>query len=201
MLAYIFWHWPRPEVAVDDYVARQRAFHQKLAAHRPSGLISSSVWRVTDVPWSGGWNDITYEDWYLLTSSADLDTLNAAAVSDALRETHDAAASLAAGGVAALYTPAAPQVGPEPALDGTSAQWFSKPEGMRYSALYQQLGPRLDHLWTRMMVLGPSPEFLLLGDDIHALPPEWRAQTTHRERVWPPEAAPSAVAMESIEED
>lgn len=201
MLAYIFWHWPRPDANADDYVARQRAFHQALAAHRPSGLISSHVWRVTDVPWSWGWNDITYEDWYLLTSSADLDTLNAAAVSDALRETHDAAASLAAGGAAALYTPAGPQVGQEPALAGALAQWFSKPEGMSYSALYQRLGPHLPRLWQRMMVLGPSPEFLLLDDDPQALPAEWRAQTTRRERVWPLDTAPDGDVVESIEED
>lgn len=199
MLAYIFWHWPRPDVDADDYVARQRAFHTALAAHRPSGLVSSHVWRVTGTPWTPA--DITYEDWYLLTSSADLDTLNAAAVSAALRETHDAAASLAAGGVAALYTPAGPQVGLEPSLDGALAQWFSKPEGMSYSALYQRLGPRLPRLWQRMMVLGPSPEFLLLDADPHALPPEWRPLITHRERIWPLNAAPDGDMVESIEED
>lgn len=35
MLAYIFWHWPRPGIASDEYVARQRAFHQALAARGP----------------------------------------------------------------------------------------------------------------------------------------------------------------------
>ena len=199
MLAYVFWHWPRPGVLSDDYVARQQAFHQALAERGPVALQASAIWRVTSVPWTPG--SVAYEDWYLLEDSAGLDALNAAAVSDPLREAHDAAASLAAGGMAALYTPAGPRVGLEPALDGSLAQWFSKPEGMRYSALYQRLGSRLDHLWTRMMVLGPSPEFLLLGDDIHTLPPEWRAQATRRERIWPLSASPNGAVSESIEED
>lgn len=199
MLAYVFWHWPRPGVASDEYVARQLAFHQALAARGPMALQSSAIWRVTGAPWTPV--SVAYEDWYLLEDSAGLDALNAAAVSDALLETHDAAASLAAGGMAALYTPSGPRVGLEPALDGSLALWFSKPEGMRYSALYQRLGPRLDHLWTRMMVLGPSPEFLLLGDDLHAIPLEWRAQITRHERLWPLTVAPDGVAVESIEED
>lgn len=187
MLVYLFWHWPRPDVPADVYEARQRAFHQALATHAPAGLAASRVWRVTGVPWSQSQNDITYEDWYLLADSAALDALNAAAISDALRETHDAAASLAAGGVAALYTPVGPHAGQEPTLDCAAAQWFSKPEGMSYGALYQQLDPHLPRLWQRMMVLGPSPEFLLLDADPAALPAGWRPLSAHRERVWPPE--------------
>ncbi|HEX5570740.1 MAG TPA: hypothetical protein VFX31_05090 [Ktedonobacterales bacterium] len=183
MLAYVFWHWPRPGVAYDEYVARQLAFHQALAARGPTALEASYIWRVVGAPWTPA--SVTYEDWYLLGNSAGLDALNAAAVSDSLRETHDAAASLAAGGMAALYTPSGPRVGEQPALDGSVAYWFTKPDALRYSALYQRLRPQLAHLWTRMMVLGPSPEFLLLGDDLAALPPEWRPQLTHRERLWP----------------
>lgn len=191
MLVYIFWHWPRPDVPADVYEARQRAFHQALAGHAPAGLVASRVWRVTGAPWSQSQNDIAYEDWYLLADSAALDALNAAAVSATLREAHDAAASLAAGGVAALYTPVGPRDGQEPTFDGVVAQWFSKPEGMSYGALYQQLDPHLSRLWQRMMVLGPSPEFLLLGADPAALPAAWRALRVPRERVGPPEETPT----------
>lgn len=184
MLVYIFWHWPRRDVAPGDYEARQRAFHQALAAQAPAGLMASSVWRVTGAPWAGAVS--AYEDWYPLADSAALDTLNAAAVSAALRETHDAAASLADGGVAALYTPVGPREGHAPVSEGAVAQWFAKPEGMRYDALYQRLAPRLPRLWQRMMTLGPSPEFLLLDADPAALPADWRPLVTHRERVWPP---------------
>jgi hypothetical protein len=193
MLAYVFWHWPRPGVASDDYVARQLAFHQALAARGPAALAASYIWRVTGAPWTPA--SVAYEDWYLLESSAGLDALNAAAVSDSLREAHDAAAGLSAGGMAALYTPSGPRVGEQPALDGSLAQWFTKPEALRYAALYQRLRPELAHLWARMMTLGPTPEFLLLSDSLQALPAEWRAQITRRERIWPLEATDDSAAQ------
>lgn len=198
MLAYVFWHWPRPGVASDDYVTRQQAFHQALASRGPTALEASYIWRVTGAPWTPV--SVAYEDWYLLENSAGLEALNAAAMSDSLREAHDAAASLAAGGMAALYTPSGPRAGMEPLLDGSLAQWFSKPEAMRYSALYQRLGPNLARVWARMMVLGPTPEFLLVGDDIHALPLEWRAQITRRERIWPLEATLDRATAQSAGE-
>lgn len=185
MLVYIFWHWPRPDVALDMYEERQRVFHQALAAQAPAGLMASRVWRVTGAPWAGVVG--AYEDWYSLADSAALDTLNAAAVSAALREAHDAAASLAAGGVAALYTPVGPREGHAAVSHGAVAQWFAKPEGMRYGELYQRLAPRLPRLWQRMMTLGPSPEFLLLDANLAALPTDWRPLVTRRESVWPPE--------------
>lgn len=197
MLAYVFWHWPRPGVASDEYEERQRAFHQALAEHGPTALAASSLWRVTGAPWTHA--SVAYEDWYLLESSAGLDTLNAAAVSDLLRETHDAAASLAAGGTAALYAPVGPRAGLAPALDGRLAHWFPRPEGQRYSAVYSRVGPRLDHLWARMMTLGPAPEFVLLGDEAHPLPPEWRAQMTRRERLWPLDSAPDDVTLAQVQ--
>lgn len=184
MLAYVFWHWPRPGIASDDYEARQQAFHHALASRGPAALQASYVWRVIGAPWLP--TSVSYEDWYVLENSAGLDVLNAAAISDSLREAHDAAASLAAGGVAALYTPSGPRIGLQPSLDGELAQWFAKPEGVRYSALLSQLTPHMAGIWTRMMVLGPAPEFVLLGSDTHALPIEWRAQITRRERIWPP---------------
>lgn len=199
MLAYVFWHWPRPGVAYDEYVARQVAFHQALATRGPAALEASSIWRVIGAPWTPA--SVAYEDWYLLGNSAGLDALNAAAVSDSLREVHDAAASLAAGGMAALYSPSGPRVGEEPTLDGAVAQWFSKPDTLRYGALYQRLRPQLGRLWTRMMVLGPSPEFLLLGDSASGLPPEWRAQITHRERLWPLDDTLDIPAIHSIQEN
>ncbi|HEY7849815.1 MAG TPA: hypothetical protein VIC27_07095, partial [Ktedonobacterales bacterium] len=75
------------------------------------------------------------------------------------------------------------------------AQWFTKPEALRYAALYQRLRPELAHLWARMMTLGPTPEFLLLSDSLQALPAEWRAQITRRERIWPLEATDDSAAQ------
>lgn len=183
MLAYVFWHWPRPGIASDEYETRQRAFHAALAARGPSALQRSYIWRVTGPSWTPV--TVAWEDWYLLDDSAGLDALNAAAVSDPLRAEHDSAAELADGGVAALYTPAGPRAGQPFSLEGRYALWFHKPEHMRYSTLYQRLGDDLPRLWMRMMVLGPAPEFCLMTDDLHALDPEWRSQVTRREPVWP----------------
>lgn len=183
MLAYVFWHWPRPGIASDEYEERQRAFHAALAARGPSSLLRSHIWRVTGPSWTPV--AVAWEDWYLLSDSAGLDALNAAAIADPLREEHDAAASLAGGGMAALYAPAGPRAGQPIATDGRYALWFHKPEDMRYTTLYQRLGSDLPHLWTRMMVLGPAPELCLMTDDPHALTQEWAAQLTRRERIWP----------------
>lgn len=183
MLAYVFWHWPRPGIASDEYEERQRAFHAALKARGPSSLLRSHIWRVTGPTWTPV--TVAWEDWYLLADSAGLDALNSAAISDPLRDEHDAAASLAGGGVAALFTPAGPRAGQPFALDGQYALWFQKPEDMRYATLYQRMGPDLPHLWTRMMTLGPTPEMCLTTDDPHSLAPEWRAHMTRRAQVWP----------------
>lgn len=186
MLAYVFWHWPRPGIAYDDYDARQRVFHAALAERGPSALARSAVWRVTGPSWTPV--SVAWEDWYLLEDSAGLDILNSAVMSDPLRDEHDAAASLASGGVAALYTPAGPRVGQPFEIDGHYACWFHKPQDMRYATLYQRIGPDAGRLWTRMMVLGPAPELCMLTDTPNALSLEWRAHVTRRERVWPLEA-------------
>ncbi len=198
MLAYVFWHWPRPGIASDEYEARQRVFHAALAVRGPSALLRSYVWRVTGPSWTPV--AVAWEDWYLLADSAGLDALNSAAIADPLRDEHDAAASMASGGLAALYTPAGPRAGQPYSLEGRYALWFHKPEDMRYGAIYQRMGPDLPRLWTRMMALGPAPEFCLTTDNPHALEPDWHAQLTRRERIWPQsgdadEASPTRKAL------
>jgi hypothetical protein len=193
MLAYVFWHWPRPGIASDEYEERQRVFHAALAARGPSSLLRSHVWRVTGPSWTPG--AVAWEDWYLLADSAGLDALNSAAISDPIREEHDAMASLASGGAAALYTPAGPRAGKPLSLEGRYALWFRKPEEIRYSQLYQRMGDDLPRLWIRMMVLGPAPELCLMTDDTHALDSSWEAQLTRRERVWPISGDESALRL------
>ena len=39
MLAYAFWHWRQPDVSRETYEARQREFHEALAAHPPEGFL------------------------------------------------------------------------------------------------------------------------------------------------------------------
>jgi hypothetical protein len=158
MLAYVFWHWRRMHVDADEYEHRQRRFHAALASAPSDGLEGSHSFALAGAPWANGGHD-AYEDWYLLRDAAALDALNAAAVSASRKEPHDAAAALADGGTAGLYTLRLGRVLPA----GAHARWFAKPAGMPYDELWSLLGPRLKRhgatLWMRFMVLGPSLVF------------------------------------------
>ena len=188
MLAYVFWHWPKPDLAVADYEAHARAYQDALAADGPRELRAARVWRVEGAPWLPAGTG--YEDWYLLDDSAALDTLNRGAVAGPLAALHNAVAALAAGGAAGLYStvPGSPN-SPDPAtiLDGATARWFAKPAGMPYADFYTRLGDAQSHLWRRMMVLGPTPEFCWQGDasDVNVIPADWQQSTVRRELVWP----------------
>jgi len=160
ILAYVFWHWRREDIEADEYEERQRRFHVALASAPSEGLEGSHSFALSGAPWANRGRD-AYEDWYLVRGTTALEPLNAAAVSASRKEPHDAAAALAAGGAAGLYTLRLGRVLPA----ARHARWFAKPAGMPYDELWTMLGPRLKRhgaaLWMRFMVLGPGPEFCL----------------------------------------
>jgi len=41
MLLYIFWHWPRPEVAIAGYEAGEAVFQAAVRNAKPAGLLAS----------------------------------------------------------------------------------------------------------------------------------------------------------------
>jgi hypothetical protein len=180
MLAYVFWHWRRPEVAIPDYEAGIHAFQEllKRATHRDSE--GTTVWRVERAPWLP--EGTGYEDWYLLDDTPGLDGLNRRAMSDAVRAGHDAVARMSAGGTAGLYQSIHEDL---PETGGGTATWFTKPEGLRYADLHRMLSPHLSRLWTRMMVLGPTPEFCLLESEGFTVPGGADYHVVHRKQVWP----------------
>lgn len=163
MLAYIFWHWPRPQVAKGEYEADLVAFHGALAAEPPPGFRRSLTFRVGPLPWLGDGVG-GYEDWYVVDDSAALDPLNAAAISGRRRPSHDRAAQAAAGGAGGLYRF---QRGDLDLAEARYATWVGKPDGMRYAEfdarLREAVGERDYALWQRQMVLGPGHEFCLLS--------------------------------------
>lgn len=192
MLAYVFWHWPQPDVSIADYESRMCAFQDALAAEGPRELRAARAWRIAGAPWLP--SGTGYEEWYLLDDTAALEALNTGAVSGPLAGPHNAVAALAAGGTAGLYqtpptissgTPSNPGT-----LDGATVRWFSKPAGLSYPGLYARLGDSLPRLWVRMMVLGPTPECCLLVDasDDTAAISAWHPLTVQREPIWPPPA-------------
>ena len=168
MLAYIFWHWPRPQVAAGDYEADLIAFHGTLAADAPPGFRRSLTFRVGPLPWLGD-DAGGYEDWYVVADSAALDPLNTAAVSGRRKPSHDRAARAAAGGAGGLYRH---QSGEMDLIEARHATWLHKPGGMTYAQLDVQMQAWIAgaacSLWQRQMVLGPGREYFLLSRD--ALP-------------------------------
>lgn len=159
MLAYVFWHWKRTEVASTDYEDRQRGFHAALGAAPSSGFIDSFSVGISNAPWAASTD--AYEDWYVVQDFGALGLLNEAAVSGSRLHPHDAAASVAAGGTAGVYGLKLGTVLRRPQY----AHWFAKPEGMSYRELFDQLAPLVGRvqgaLWMRQMVLGPAREFCL----------------------------------------
>jgi hypothetical protein len=184
LLAYVFWHWKRTEIAAEDYDSRQRAFHAALAAAPPSGFLESFSVNLSHAPWAADGSD-GYEDWYLVQDFAALGRLNEAAVSASRAAPHDAVAALAAGGAGGLYALRCGAVLREPQY----AHWFDKPEGLAYSALFAQLKPVVDQvqgtLWMRQMVLGPAREFCLHATAPVFTPAVFRALVIPVRQIWP----------------
>lgn len=182
MLAYVFWHWPRPGTAPAAYEAAQRAFHAALAAAPPPGFRRSHSSAIHGAPWaaSGG---AAYEDWYVVDDAAALDPLNHGAITASRQAPHDAAAALAAGGTAGLYTLRAGTALRAP----RHASWFAKPAGTSYARVdtaLQHIVARGASLWMRYLVLGPTPEFCLWSQTPVELPPEFSGWSADLRTMW-----------------
>lgn len=157
MLAYIFWHVPRPGIGTREYEIAHHEFHEVLWKSEVAGLLELRVFRLAGIPWLGG--QPGYEDWHLLEDSSALDVLNAAAVSQARQLPHDRIAAMAGEGTAGLYSVRLGSLN-----DPTRAEWISKPTGMSYRDFDAGLQPDIEAggcLWGRRMTLGPTPEFCL----------------------------------------
>jgi len=197
VLAYLFWHRPRPGSPVEEYEETLRGFHRSLAHLPPIGLRSSWSFRVAELSWlaapgpegsapAGG-----YEDWYLLEDYGALGVLNEAAVGRGHRTAHDHAARGLGAGAGGLYSL---QEGEEGALrTAPLAVWVARAPGSAEPGLGELLGdggtPGQTALWRRQLVLGPAPEFCLLAAEVPAgvspsrLPKGWSARAVAREAL------------------
>jgi hypothetical protein len=180
MLAYVFWHEPRPEVDVDHYVGQLQAFHRALAAAPPPSFLRSWSVRLDAAPWDSGPARAPFEDWYLVEDWAALGTLNDAAVRAPREEAHDSIAALATNGAGGLYLL---QHG---TLDGPApwAGWVVKPQGEPYETFSPRLRAAVDSagggaVLRRQMVLGPAPEYAVLAGREVELPRPARATGPH----------------------
>jgi hypothetical protein len=183
MLAYVFYHWKRSEVDSVRYEGHLRDFHRALNEAPSTGFSSSWCVGVTGAPWAHAGGD-SYEDWYLVRGSADLDPLNDAAISASRQAPHDKAASAAAGGTAGLYRL---RTG-TPLRAPRFAAWLGKPAAWSYGQLYERLqsvtgGPTA--LWVRQMTLGPALEFCLHSNSPIELPAGIAARSFETRAVFP----------------
>ena len=161
MLAYVFWHWPQPQIETGSYVDHLTAFHRTLAANKPDGFRESVVFRISNASWLNTGGE-AYEEWYLLDDSAAMDRLNEAAVTGVCEEPHNRVAREAADGTGGLYRLRA---GAEDLAQARYAVWLSKPSGVSYKDFYASMEPLTSQtgvaLWGRQMTLGPTTEFCI----------------------------------------
>jgi hypothetical protein len=165
VLAYVFWHRPKP--AAVGYERALRRFLADLQVTGMPGLGPVAGFAVGPLPWLPGGSGDGYEDWYLVDDFAALGRLNVTAVGPGPRAAHDRAAAGAAEGAGGVYA-----LRSGPAEPGGTAHWFAKPAGLGYSeldALVEGLGTSV---WQRQMTLGPAPEFCLTAPGPLTLPDE-----------------------------
>jgi hypothetical protein len=184
VLAFVFSHWQQAGVAAHDYESRQRAFHAALAAAPAPGYRSSFCSAIVGAPWAaegGG----AYEDWYWVDDFTALGELNAAAVSASRAPSHDAVATLSAGGAGAVYGLRSGAALPSP----RHAYWFGKPADLSYLELFEELKAHVEKsggaLWMRQMVLGPSREFCLHTIEPISLPASLDVLAIKLRPIWP----------------
>jgi hypothetical protein len=154
LLAYLFWHRPRPGVDAAEYEEAQRGFHASLE-------VESACFRLDRLPFDDGPG---YEDWYLVEDWAALGALNAAAVDSVHRPGHDRAAAMVAegwGGVCASVQ--------GPAAIPAQAQWRHKPPGQPAADFLAGIGAGAS-VWQRQMVLGPALEFCVATEEAAPAP-------------------------------
>ena len=160
-LAYVFWHWPARAAGYEELL---QGFHDAL------GVPGSVTFRLQRAPWDGAAPQ-PYEDWYPVDGWAALGELNDLAVGGARRAPHDAAARAAGDGTAGVYRRL--REGP-PLHAVTHAAWFGKPPGVGYEDFERQLADALRGteaaVWQRQLVLGPAPEYAVLGTSAAELP-------------------------------
>jgi hypothetical protein len=211
VLAYLFWHRPLDNAAIEAYEQAQIAFHRSLAHSPPVGLHGSAVFLVAEIPWlptplgaahgQAHAGHAGYEDWYLVEDYAALGVLNQAAVGRGHRSAHDGVARRFGSGAGGLYgliegdwskTGRSPDAGVPG--EASVVVWVARPPGSARRELGELLGdgidPQRSSLWRRQLAFGPAPELCLLAPEPPAgvaptrLPADWTATVLAREALW-----------------
>ena len=180
MLAYLFWHTPRPTVARSDYERDLLAFSRALADLHCPGVRRITSFRTSTVPWLD--EPLGYEDWATIDGSCALETLNEQAVSGHMAALHGTVAQQMGVGYGGVYYHLWGNMDPHVA---ERAQWLSRPRGIEFRPVLEGISRTAAapvSVWRRFMVLGPGLEFVILGDASLELriPDGWAAHRVTR---------------------
>jgi hypothetical protein len=180
--AYVFWHWPRPEVSTASYEEKLASFLGSLASSKPRGLVQALCFRTGPLPW--GPKGRLYEDWYVVEDFASLGVLNDAAVSGRTKGPHDSVAKDYMKGAGAIFKMVHGEL---PLVESRFATWIEKSVGPSYESYYdgvsREAGMERTGLWRRMMVLGPSTQFCLHSGKKLSFPASYRPITAGLEPI------------------
>ncbi len=182
-LAYVFWHWPSPEIGVQSYEAKLISFLRGLGSDKVPGLVDALSFRVGPLPW-GPHNSAFYEDWYVLKDFTSLGVLNDAAISAGAGIAHDSIVRDVMGGTGSVFRLVSAEL---PLRESHLVAWTEKPIGPSYQSYYDELakttaGIRTD-LWRRQLALGPSQQFCIHSQEPVRIPPGFKPLTSKAELV------------------
>lgn len=185
MLAYLFWHAAPDGAVAAEYEKTVVRFGAALADSQIPGLLDNASFAIGRTPWLG---ERGYEDWVWLEGSWALDALNERAVSGAMTAPHDAVAKATRhGGFGGLYYLVA---GEHRMPADSKVFWLSRPRGIAWRDVLPSIIRSASAevaVWRRQMVLGPAPEFALIGppDLSLAVPRGWSGVEVERRALAP----------------
>ncbi len=170
-LAYVFWHWPRPEVSLDTYEKKLTAFLSSLLVKKTPEIIDALSFRIEkNAPW-GPQGRAIYEDWYVVRDFSDLGGLNDVAIKGETGAAHDSIKEYYLKGTGGIFKSVQGEL--ELHRAGYTA-WIEKPRDLSYPSYYEKISKITEgsrsKLWRRQMVLGPTPQFCLHLEEPISLP-------------------------------
>ena len=186
MLAYLFWHACPDASATDEYESKMLRFGRALADAKIPGVLGCASYAIERTPWLG---ERGYEDWVWLEGTWALEGLNERAVSGPMERPHHAVSQATKhGGFGALYYLVA---GRHATPGHSKVMWLSRPRGIVWREVMPAIVKSADAevaVWRRLMVLGPSTEFAMIGpaDLTLAVPQGWSRVEIGRRRLGQP---------------